>query len=93
MQPTVISEIKRTGVFFLFRDAVGAVQEGLGDKFLGKKWTIFFNTEVEVDSSGLRRGKYLPLYTDTEVNNCFNRYQTSLSFPVRPYAGQSKREI
>lgn len=24
-----------------------------------------------------RRGKYLPLLTDTTVNNCFNIYQTS----------------
>ena len=28
-----------------------------------------------------RRGKFLPLFTETEVNNCFSTYQTS-GYPV-----------
>ena len=31
-----------------------------------------------MDSEPLRRGKYPPLVTDTEANNCFSIYNTSL---------------
>ena len=32
---------------------------------------------VDIYSASKRRGKYPPLFTDTEMNNCVNIYQTS----------------
>ena len=32
---------------------------------------------VDICRAAKQRGKYLPLFTDTEVNNCFTIYQTS----------------
>ena len=32
---------------------------------------------VDIYSASKRRGKYPPLFTDTEINNCVNIYQTS----------------
>ena len=32
---------------------------------------------VDIYRAAKRRGKYPPLFTDTEVNNCFSIYHTS----------------
>ena len=32
---------------------------------------------MDISYAGKRRGKYLPHLTDTQVNNCFNIFQTS----------------
>ena len=34
------------------------------------------NLDIKL-STAEQRGKYLPLFTDTEINNCFSTYQTS----------------